>query len=81
MLKSKDAYKARIAANPDNPDKCEALKRAYEADLKAYEATSRGIRPGGTISIEKEWSTRFEIQAVTPGEPGHCTPRKRKLWE
>jgi hypothetical protein len=45
MLKSKDAYKACLPANPDNPDKSEALKRAYEADLKAYEATSRGIRP------------------------------------
>ena len=34
MFKSKDAYKACLAANPDNPDKCEALRRAYEADVK-----------------------------------------------
>jgi hypothetical protein len=52
MQNSKAAYKACLAANPDNPDKCEALRRAYEADIQAYRETSKGLRPGHTISIE-----------------------------
>jgi hypothetical protein len=53
MQNSKAAYKACLAANPDNPDKCEAQRRAYEADIKAYRETSKGIRPGGVVSVEE----------------------------
>lgn len=51
---SKAAYKRCLEQNPDNPSKCEALKRAYEADLKAYRETSKGIRPGYTISVDQD---------------------------
>lgn len=47
MESSKTAYKQCLKEHPDDPDKCEALRRAYEADLKAYRARV------GTISVEK----------------------------
>ena len=54
MEVSKAAYKRCLEQNPDDPSKCEALRRAYEADLKAYRETSRGIRPGYTISVDQD---------------------------
>lgn len=49
MEHSKTAYKQCLEEHPDDPDKCEALRRAYEADLKAY----RAIMPSDNISVEK----------------------------
>jgi hypothetical protein len=43
MEGSKAAYKSCLAENPTKPSACEALRLSYEADLKAYEATSGGI--------------------------------------
>ena len=51
MEDSKMAYKACLQQNLDDPSKCEALKRAYDADLKAYRA-SRPV--GKTISVEED---------------------------
>lgn len=53
MINAKHEYEACLKANPNNPDKCEALRRAFKADLETYEATRNGLRPGGVISIEK----------------------------
>ncbi len=40
---SKAAYKSCLAAKPASPSDCESLRLAYEADLKAFEATAGGI--------------------------------------
>jgi hypothetical protein len=40
---SKAAYKSCLAANPANVSACESLRLAYEADLKAFEATAGGV--------------------------------------
>jgi hypothetical protein len=39
METSKAAYKSCLAANPANSSACESARLAYEADLKAFEAT------------------------------------------
>ncbi len=39
MVRSKDAYKQCLEQYPDDPSKCETLRKAYEADLNAYQAT------------------------------------------
>ena len=54
MEDSKAAYKRCLQQNPDDLSKCEALRKVYEADLKAYRETSKGIMPRGTISIEQD---------------------------
>ncbi len=54
MEDSKAAYKRCLQQNPDDPSKCEALKRAFEADLKAYRETKKGVGPGHTISIDQD---------------------------
>ena len=42
MEASKAAYKVCLAGNPKDVSSCQALQLSYEADLKAYEATSAG---------------------------------------
>ena len=43
MELSKATYKKCLEQNQNDPSKCEALRRAYEADLQAYrEAIIRG---------------------------------------
>ena len=37
MNKSQDAYRDCIVANPENPDKCTALKNIYEEDKADFE--------------------------------------------
>lgn len=37
MQNSKSAYKQCLAANFQDPDKCESAKRIYEADLAVYQ--------------------------------------------
>jgi predicted small secreted protein len=53
MENSRIAYKKCLEEHPDDPDKCEALRRAFEADLNAYRATSPGITSHGAISVEQ----------------------------
>ena len=53
MEMSKTAYKKCLELHPDDLSKCEALRMAYEADLKAYRATSDAMKESGTVTIEK----------------------------
>jgi hypothetical protein len=46
MEASKVAYKACLAQHEQDAAACDGLRRAYEADLSAYRATSAAIRPG-----------------------------------
>lgn len=43
MKASKAAYKTCLADNPKTVSACQAEQLSYEADLKAYEATSAGM--------------------------------------
>jgi len=54
MEQSKAFYKKCLEQHHDDPSKCESLRRAFEADLKAYRETSKGIRPGYTISVDQD---------------------------
>ena len=56
MEQSKNTYKACLAANAAHPAACEASRMAYEADMKAYRATSAGIQPGrsDTFNVNSE---------------------------
>jgi N-acetyl-beta-hexosaminidase len=49
MEQSRDAYKACLAQNANNIHACDAAAAAYNADLRAYEATSAGIHNGPTV--------------------------------
>lgn len=51
---SKARYKACLEQNPQTPADCESARLAYDADLRAYKATSAGIRTGSTVTIEEE---------------------------
>jgi hypothetical protein len=53
MEASKVAYKAYLAQHPQDATACEGPRHAYEADLAAYRATSAGVRPGATITVEQ----------------------------
>lgn len=53
MEMSKAAYKRCLEQHADDLAKCEALRKAYEADLKAYRATSDAMKESGTVTIEK----------------------------
>lgn len=48
LKESKTIYKECLMRHPENPKKCEGLRRAYEADMKAYRAIM-GYEVGGTI--------------------------------
>jgi uncharacterized low-complexity protein len=52
MQSSLKSYKNCLAANPTNVGVCHGYKLAYDADMRAYRATSAGIRPGSTITID-----------------------------
>ena len=52
MEQSKAAYKQCLGQYSQDPNHCEALKRAYEADITAYRATS-GLRPGAVIDVQE----------------------------
>ncbi len=56
MEVSKTVYKSCLARNPQNISACDASRLSYEADIKAYRATSAGIQPGhnDTININTE---------------------------
>jgi len=51
MIESKKEYKDCLKQNPDNISKCDGMKKAYEADMKAYRATSSGVRAGRTVDV------------------------------
>ncbi len=51
---SKAEYKACLKQHPDDLSKCDALKKAYEADLEYWRATVRRWQPSGTVTIEDE---------------------------
>jgi len=51
MEASKAAYKDCLARSPQNISACEASRLSYEADIKAYRATSAGIQPGRNDTI------------------------------
>lgn len=54
MEESKAAYKECLRKHPDDISACEAFGKMYEADLKAFRATSGALKEnGGTVVIEK----------------------------
>jgi hypothetical protein len=53
MESSKAAYTECLKRESDL-SKCEGLERAFEADLKAFRATSGALQDSDTIVIEKE---------------------------
>jgi hypothetical protein len=57
MMDSKTKYKACLERNSANPDQCKGLRLAYEADMKAYKATSAGIRQGYTKTVDVNVNT------------------------
>jgi hypothetical protein len=52
MLASMAAYAKCLEQNPADPAKCEALKRAYDADCLAYQEASQASRPTATMYME-----------------------------
>lgn len=53
MENSQAVYKRCLEQYPDDPSRCEALRRAYEADVQAYSEASKGVSsPSSTIFIE-----------------------------
>lgn len=47
---SKTAYMRCLEQNPDDPSKCASLRQAYEADLRAFRDSSKGLTRGGLFS-------------------------------
>jgi hypothetical protein len=56
MQESLAAYKACLVQNPQNVNACQGAKLAYDADMRAYRATSAGIQPGrhDTLTINSD---------------------------
>jgi len=52
MMQAKDSYTQCLTENSADPSKCQGLKEAYDADLKAYLATSSGVRPGSVVDLQ-----------------------------
>lgn len=53
MMQSKQAYAYCLRANGSAPQTCVSLEQAYEADVRAYKATSTGVRP-----VDAAWSDK-----------------------
>jgi len=51
MTQSDAAYKTCLAQHPGNVSACEGARLAYEADLQVYRATSAGIQPGRSDTV------------------------------
>jgi hypothetical protein len=47
---SKAAYMRGLEQNPDNPERCAALREAYEADVRAFRNVSQGLTRRGVLS-------------------------------
>ncbi len=52
MEQSRAAYERCRQQNPGDPSKCEALRKAYEADVQAYHEASKATGPSATGFIE-----------------------------
>jgi hypothetical protein len=50
MESSKAAYLRCLEQNPDNPERCAALREAYEADVRAFNTVSKGLTRRGVLS-------------------------------
>lgn len=57
MTTSKEQYKNCLIKHSSNPSACEGLKLAYNADMNAFRATSAGIRPGFSNSLDISTTT------------------------
>jgi hypothetical protein len=53
LEQSKAAYKQCLIQNAEEPNRCAALRTVYQTDLQTYEAMSRGVRTGPSISVEQ----------------------------
>jgi hypothetical protein len=53
MEQSKAAYKQCLTQHPQDPSQCEGARRAFEADMAAYRATSSGIRQGVVVDVQQ----------------------------
>ena len=53
MMQSRQEYTDCLRAHSAEPQTCAGLKEAYQADLQAYRATSAGIRPGYSLSVDQ----------------------------
>src|SRR5215467_5649182 len=54
MEVSKAAYKECLKQEGDNLAACDRFKKAYEADLQAYQATSAALHSDKVVAIERE---------------------------
>ena len=52
MMQAKNAYTQCLAENSADSSKCQGLKEAYDADLRAYLATSSEVRPGSVVDVQ-----------------------------
>ena len=53
LEQSKRAHKQCLIEYADDIGKCASQRTAYQTDLQTYEAMSRGIRTGPSISVEQ----------------------------
>src|SRR6266536_5947523 len=51
MTQSESAYKACLVQHPGQVSACESVRLAYEADLQMYRATSAGVQPGRSDTV------------------------------
>ena len=51
MEASKAEYKQCLREHSEDTSKCDAYRAMYEADLKAYRATTDAMREGSTVTI------------------------------
>ena len=57
MEQSKAAYKACLQAHPSDVSACEGCRLSYDADMKAYRATSAGIQSGRNNTVNVNTSS------------------------
>jgi hypothetical protein len=53
MMQAKRDYTQCLQQNSAEPRRCEGLKETYEADLQAYRATSAGVKPGYSLTVDR----------------------------
>lgn len=53
MESSKVAYKDCLQKHPSDTAACEGARLAYEADLRAYRATSSSLKQGTTVDVNQ----------------------------
>ena len=58
MESSKAAYQRCLEQNPDNPERCAAQRQAYEADMRAFRATTQGLTRRGVLSVNIDIEVR-----------------------